>query len=76
MAAALSLPLPIPLGIIFFLIGLSLLMIASPTVRLLFHRIRERYPGIDKRIESVERHLPAFLREALNSAPGGGKDSG
>lgn len=65
-AAALSLPLPIPLGIVFFLIGVSLLLIASPAMQQRFYALRERYPAMDRRIATAEAYLPPFLRRALN----------
>ena len=73
-AAVLSLPLPLPLGFIFSVIGLSLLLLASPASRRRFHALRVRYPQLNRRIESVERHLPDFVRRALNGGPGADGD--
>lgn len=65
-AAVLSLPLPLPLGFIFTVIGLSLLMLASPAMQRRFLAMRGRYPHINRRLQSVEGYLPDFVRRALN----------
>lgn len=67
-AAALSLPLPLPLGFLFFVTGLSLLLLASPPMQRRFMALREHYPCFDERLRSIEHHLPAFVRKALNSS--------
>ncbi len=74
-AAALSLPLPIPLGIVFFLIGVSLLLIASPAMRQRFYGLRQRYPAMDQRIATVEAYLPLFLSRVLNGGSPSEKDA-
>lgn len=68
-AAVLSLPLPLPLGFIFSVIGLSLLLLASPAMQRHFQIFRLRFPVFDRRIQSVEGYLPRFVRRALNGAP-------
>lgn len=68
-AAVLSLPLPLPLGFIFTVVGLSLLLLASPAMQRRFLAIRMRYPDVDRRIQAVESYLPAFVRRALNGTP-------
>lgn len=70
-AAFLSLPLPLPLGFVFFVIGLSLLLIASDTARRWFEALRERFPLFDRRLRSVESYLPEFVRRALSATPPG-----
>lgn len=65
-AAVLSFPLPLPLGFLFFLMGLSLLLLASPAARRKFHALRVRYPRFDQRIQGAERYLPPAIRRALN----------
>ncbi|RMF05148.1 MAG: hypothetical protein D6773_05490 [Alphaproteobacteria bacterium] len=67
-AAALSLPLPLPLGFLFFLTGVSLLLLASPPMQRRFAALRARYPAFDSRLRGIERYLPAFIREGLNGA--------
>lgn len=67
-AAVLSLPLPLPLGFIFTVIGLSLLLLASPAMQRRFLAMRGRFPLFDRRLQSVEGYLPEFVRRALNGA--------
>ena len=65
----LSLPLPLPLGIIFNLLGLALLVMSSVTVRSWFHNLRRRNKWINDRVSDVETHLPDDMREALTPDP-------
>jgi hypothetical protein len=73
-AAVLSLPLPVPLGFMFFVVGVSLLLAASPMMRRWLRLLRIRYPGLDSRIEAVSLRLPAFVQRALNDSSPSGKD--
>ena len=57
--------LPIPFGIVLLLMGISMLMMVSPPVRAWFHRLRRRYPSLDRRLASIEPHLPASLQKIL-----------
>lgn len=71
-AAVASFPLPVPLGFVFFLIGLSLLLIASATARRWVGALRTRFPLFERRLRSVEGYLPGFVRRALDgTAPCG-----
>lgn len=63
---ALMLPTPLPLGAIFFALGLALLLTASPRLQRWFQGLRYRYPGLDSRIATVESYLPEMMRRALN----------
>jgi len=65
----LSLPLPLPLGIIFNLLGIALLVMSSQTVRTWFHGLRRRNKWIHDRVSDVETHLPDDMREALTPDP-------
>ncbi len=74
-AALLSLPLPLPLGFMFFVIGVSLLLAASPLMRRWLRILRERYPSLDRRIDSVGQHLPKFVQRALEGSSPSGNDA-
>jgi len=65
----LSLPLPLPLGIIFNLLGVALLVMSSATVRNWFHKLRRSNKWIHDRVSDVENHLPDDMREALTPDP-------
>ena len=57
--------LPIPFGIVLLLAGFAMLMMVSPPVRRWFHRVRNRYPFIDRHLSHVEPHLPLSLQKIL-----------
>ncbi len=57
--------LPIPFGIVLLLFGIAMLMMVSPPVRRWFHRQREAYPSLDRRLSRVEPHLPVFVQKIL-----------
>jgi hypothetical protein len=57
--------LPIPFGIVLLLMGVAMLMMVSPPVRRWFHRLRDRYPVLDRHLTNVEPHLPVTLRKIL-----------
>ena len=60
-----ALPTPLPIGFIFFVIGIALLVMSSTIVRGWFHRLRRRHGWVDRRMRNVEPHLPDEMREAL-----------
>ena len=57
--------LPIPFGIVLLVVGIAMLMMVSPVARNWFHRLRDRYPSLDRRLASVEPHLPVSLQKIL-----------
>ncbi len=61
----LILPTPFPIGIVFWVLGIALLVMSSTTVRNWFHDLRLRNGWIDDRLRDVEGHLPEEMREAL-----------
>ena len=61
-AGALTLPLPLPTGILLLVGGLVLLSANSQTVRDWIHRLRRKFPMIDKGLRAVEERLPRRLR--------------
>ena len=62
---ALSMLTPIPTGIVLLTIGFALLIPRSPTASRWLTKLRNRYPGFDRRLKDVEPRLPAYYREAL-----------
>jgi len=61
-----TLPLPLPTGLIFFVLGFALLLTASRRARIWFRSFRRRAPWLDARLSSVEHRLPDDLRRALS----------
>lgn len=57
--------LPIPFGIVLLVMGIAMLMMVSPPVRRWFHRQRDRYPSLDRRLSTLEPHLPVSLQKIL-----------
>ncbi len=57
--------LPIPFGIVLLVMGIAMLMMVSPPVRRRFHRLRIRYPSLDRHLTSIEPHLPVALQKIL-----------
>ncbi len=57
--------LPIPFGIVLLLMGVAMLMMVSPPVRRWFHRLRDRYPSLDRHLSRLEPHLPVSLQKIL-----------
>ena len=63
---AITLPLPLPTGLIFFTIGFSLLLLVSRRARAWFRGFRRRTPWVDNQLGRVEHRLPNPLRRALS----------
>jgi len=59
-------PLPIPLGQLVALIGLSLLISESRMMRKFTQKIRRNYPRLDQMMEKVKPYLPAFLKNTID----------
>lgn len=65
-----SVPTPLPIGFIFFAIGIALLVMSSLTVRRMLQKARTRYPRFNRQLLKIGPYLPHSLRQALNvSAP-------
>lgn len=60
-----TLPLPIPIGALFLIVGLLILLSSSYTAVLLLRRIREDYPKLDKWLEHIEEKSPDFVQKVL-----------
>lgn len=66
---AITLPLPLPTGLILLAIGFGLLVMSSKRVRVWFHAKRRARPWLDAKLRKVEHHLPAAVRRALTPDP-------
>ncbi|MEL6287285.1 MAG: hypothetical protein AAFQ42_06900 [Pseudomonadota bacterium] len=65
-AGAITLPLPIPTGVILLGIGFALILLVSRRSRVWFRGYRRRTPWIDARLGQIEHRLPDVLRQALS----------
>lgn len=67
---AITLPTPLPIGIVLIAVGLALLILSSKTFRNMIRRLRVRYPSFDDKLRKAEAYLPRPLQRALKiSAP-------
>ncbi|MFC7048185.1 PGPGW domain-containing protein [Emcibacter nanhaiensis] len=55
-------PMPIPIGQITALVGLSLLVSESEKVRVWVQKLRRRIPGLCRQLTKAKPHLPGFLK--------------
>lgn len=62
---AITLPLPLPTGIILIALGLAVATF-NPLMLRWIKRVRRRYPETSAKIRNVTPMLPAFLRRILN----------
>ena len=60
-------PLPIPLGLVSILVGLSLLVSVVPAVRHWLIRLRLKYRQSSVRLNQLGKRMPAFLRELIEA---------
>ena len=58
-------PLPLPLGQLVTLIGLSLLLSESYAIRMFARKIRRNYPVISRMMERVKPYMPGFLKSTI-----------
>lgn len=59
------LPLPVPVGLLMIITGLSLLVPAIPALALNLKRIRRRYPVTSARLRRLSPRLPGFVRRVI-----------
>lgn len=59
-------PLPIPLGLILVVLGLSVLVTVLPSLRFSLTRLRCRYPAISLKLRRLSPKLPGFARRLLD----------
>lgn len=65
-AGLIMMPMPIPLGLLFILLGLSLLISVLPALRLRILALRQRFPKWSRSLQRQKRYLPAALRHLLD----------
>jgi|GEM_PF-666836 len=60
-----SAPLPLPLGQLIALLGLSLLVSESYMIRMFTRKIRRNYPRVSRMMDRVKPYLPGFLKSTI-----------
>lgn len=65
--------LPVLQGILFLLVGLTVLSFVSPRAASLLHRVRERFPGISRKVDEAkdraQRVRDRLLRRSGQTTP-------
>ena len=64
-------PMPIPLGIILIVQGLSMLVSSLPFMRHWLRDLRRRYHTVSARLKRAKRYLPAFARRLIEDTDPG-----
>jgi len=64
-------PMPIPLGIILIILGLSMLVSSLPVVRDFLRNLRRRYRVLSGKLNHIKRYLPAFARRLIEDTDPG-----
>lgn len=64
-AGLITLPLPIPAGLLLLIVGLSLLVSAIPKVRIFLRQLRKRYQQTSACLNRLKPRLPKFARELI-----------
>ncbi|UTW47024.1 hypothetical protein [Bacterioplanoides sp. SCSIO 12839] len=59
-------PLPIPLGLISILMGLSLLISVAPPLRNWLILLRKRFTTVSQTLTRLRQHLPRFLQHVID----------
>jgi hypothetical protein len=59
-------PLPIPVGLILIVLGLSLLVPALPVLRRWLTLARARFPKLSNKLQSIRHRLPKFARNLID----------
>ncbi|PCI32903.1 MAG: hypothetical protein COB54_05815 [Alphaproteobacteria bacterium] len=59
-------PLPLPLGQLVTLVGLSLLISESYAVRMFTRKLRRNYPMLNGMMDRVRPYMPAFLKSTID----------
>ncbi|WP_168190417.1 PGPGW domain-containing protein [Luteithermobacter gelatinilyticus] len=60
-------PLPMPIGQIIALVGLSVLVSESETVRIGVQKLRRKLPGLCRQLKRVRPHMPRFLKNLIDT---------
>jgi len=66
LAGFLLVPLPVPLGIIFIVIGFALLVTEDQHVANWVREIRGANPDLERKVEQIKGRLPENLREPFS----------
>ncbi|MCC3861950.1 PGPGW domain-containing protein [Pseudemcibacter aquimaris] len=59
-------PIPIPIGQIIALIGLSILVSESHWVKTKMQKIRRRLPVIGRQLKKMHPYMPRFLKKVID----------
>ncbi len=65
-AGLLVLPLPVPVGLLMIILGVSLLVPAIPALARYLKRIRRHYPITSQRLNHISPRLPGFVRRVFD----------
>ena len=66
LVGAITAPTPLPIGWLLLIIGLSILVHDSETVRGWVRRVRQRYPRIGRWLKRNKRFAPGFARRLID----------
>ena len=58
-------PLPIPLGAIFIMIGLAILIFTSARLRAIIRKYRQRNPDFNSLIEKIKEKVPDMITKII-----------
>lgn len=59
------LPLPIPVGLLMIILGVSLIVPAIPALGRFLTRMRRRYPVTSHKLNRISTKLPGFIRRVI-----------
>lgn len=59
-------PIPIPIGQLIVLIGLSILVSESHWVKTKMQKIRRRLPVIGRQLKRMHPYMPGFLKKVID----------
>ena len=62
---AITLPLPLPTGVILLFVGTAILITTSETAASLFKSLRKKFPRINTALALVQGRLPNAFQKAL-----------
>lgn len=64
-AGLITLPLPIPAGLLMLIVGLSLLVSAIPEVRQYLRRLRKHFHQTSGWLNRIKHKMPGFARQLI-----------
>ncbi len=59
-------PIPLPIGQIVALIGLSILVSESQWIKTKMQRTRRRLPAVGRQLQRMHPYLPRFLKKVID----------